>query len=106
VRRGRRAARRPCSRGGRIHATLLVEGSTPVGAAGFEYSFWRDGTPSGWRLDFTGIAEPWRRGGVLSRRWSRWLATYCEFTLERPFSEAMANFLAKRGLAVDEEELA
>jgi hypothetical protein len=43
--------------------------------------------------------------GVLSRRWSRWLATYGEFTLERPFSEATANFLAKRGLAVDEGEL-
>jgi hypothetical protein len=56
-------------------------------------------------LNFAWIAEPWRRKGVMSRRWPRWRATYGEFTLEQPFSEAMANFLAKHGLAVNDEEL-
>jgi hypothetical protein len=94
----------PRSPGGRIHAILLVEDSTPVGAAGFAYTYWAD-APPGWHLNFAWIAEPWRRKGVMSRRWPRWRATYGEFTLEQPFSEAMANFLAKHGLAVNDEEL-
>jgi hypothetical protein len=101
---GQDRAPRPCTRGGRTHAILLVEDATPVGAVGFEWIIWGK-TPPGWHRNFAWIAEPRRRQGVLSRRWPQWLATYGEFTLEQPFSEAMANFLARRGLAVDAEEL-
>jgi hypothetical protein len=96
--------RAPRGRGERIHAILLIEESTPVGAVGFEYVTWTN-TPPGWHLNFAWIAPPWRRKGVMSRRWPQWLAIYGEFTLEQPFSEALANFLAKHGLAVDEDDL-
>jgi len=94
----------PRGRDGRVHAILLVEDSTPVGAVGFEHVTWTNGPPS-WHLNFAWIAPPWRRKGVMARRWPQWLATYGEFTLEEPFSAAMANFLAKHGLAVDEDDL-
>lgn len=94
----------PRGRGERMHAILLVEESTPVGAVSFEYVTWTNAPPS-WHLNFASIAPPWRRKGVMSRRWPQWLATYGEFTLEQPFGSAMANFVAKQGLAVDEDDL-
>jgi hypothetical protein len=83
---------------------LLIEDSTPIGAAGFEHVTWTD-APPGWHLNFAWIAEPCRRKGVMSKRRPQWLTTYGEFTFERRFSEAKANFLAKHGLAVDKDEL-
>ena len=94
----------PQAQGERLHAILLVEDSTPVGAVSFHYVTWTD-EPAGWHLNFAWVAPPWRRKGVLTKRWPRWLATYGEFTLEQPFSAAMVNFLAKHGLAFDEDGL-
>ena len=51
------------------------------------------------------MAEPWRRHGVLSRRWERWRETYGDFSIETPISRGVANFLAQRGYAVAIDDL-
>ena len=89
----------------RVHAILLIEDSTPVGVVSFAWMRWTDGTPHGWRMLMAWIAEPWRRKGLLSRRWDRWRETYGEFSIERPVSRGMANFLARHGVAVSVEDL-
>ena len=88
-------APRASTPGGRLHAILLIENSTAVGVAGFEFVNWSNKAP-GWHMVMVWIAEPWRRKGVLSRRWARWRETYGEFTVEKPISEAMADFLSKQ----------
>jgi hypothetical protein len=45
---------------------------------------------------FAGVAGDWRRKGVRSRRWRRWLSTYGDFSLEPPLSDAMAAFVRSR----------
>jgi hypothetical protein len=77
-----------------IHALLLIEERRAVGAAGFEYHTWTN-YPHGWHLNFIWIATAWRRRGVLSKRWPRWVQTYGRFTVETPLSEAMQAFCAK-----------
>jgi hypothetical protein len=93
-----------CAPPGPIHAILLIEDATPVGAVSFRWMRWTD-APDEWRILMAWIAEPWRRKGVLSRRWDRWRETYDEFSIERPISRGMASFLAKRGYAVSIEDL-
>ena len=94
-------------RGERMHAILLVEefprpSASPVS---FEYVTWTN-TPAGWHLNFAWIAPPWRRKGVIGASDGRNGAQLTgEFTFEQPFSSAMANFLAKQGLAVNEDDL-
>jgi zinc-finger of acetyl-transferase ESCO len=58
----------PRGRGERMHAVLLVEDSTPIGAVSFEYVNWTN-APPGWHLNFAWIAPPWRLKGVMARRW-------------------------------------
>jgi hypothetical protein len=84
-------APQPRTPGGRVHAILLVEDSTPIGAVSFEYLIWTNAPPD-WHLNFAWIAPPWRRKGVMSRRWPQWLATYGEFTFEDPFQRSDGEF--------------
>jgi zinc-finger of acetyl-transferase ESCO len=86
------------------HALLLVEnGTVPVGAVSFSWIDWpsagamAEGSPaSGWHMFFAWVADDWRRKGVMSRRWRRWLSTYGDFSLEPPLSDAMAAFVRSR----------
>jgi hypothetical protein len=79
-----------------IHAWLLIEEGRAVGVAAFAYIHWVRAEP-GWSLQMVWIAPPYRRRGLLQRRWPVWKEEYGDFRCATPWSAAFENFLAKVG---------
>jgi hypothetical protein len=67
-----------------------------IGACCFR---WGDGEdrPPGWAMAWCWFHPYQRRQGHLSEAWAYFLARFPGFVCERPFSDAMAKFLLKRG---------
>jgi len=80
-----------------IHAFLMVEKSTPVGAASFSWVTREECGDSGWCMNFVWVADSWRKKGMLSKRWAGWVAKYAPLSVEHPLSDAMESFLDKNG---------
>jgi acetyltransferase (GNAT) family protein len=76
-----------------LHAWLLIEPDyLPVGVIGFDWMDWNN-IRGGWHLCFVWIADAYRRKGILSKRWPKFIQKYGWFTIEHPLSPAMEAFL-------------
>ncbi len=69
------------------------------GAAAFRMPAQNGGEDAAWELDWIWIRPGARRQGLLSARWPVFLSRYGEFRISRPWSNAMATYVAAQGRA-------
>ena len=79
---------------------FLADGSealmgSVLGGCAFRWREWA-GAPAAWALQWAWVAPPYRRQGVLTRRWPRFRSDFGLFGLEQPLSEPMQAFAASR----------
>lgn len=85
----------------KVRGFLLTESDgTIVGAIAFRWREWTD-APASWGLQFVWIAPPFRRKGILSRRWKMFRERFGNFVVEGPVSDSMSNFLKRSGFEGD-----
>jgi hypothetical protein len=83
-----------------VHGFLMtIEGGAIAGACCFR----RDGER--WSLFWIWIAPQYRRSGIVSRRWSAFVASFGDFSIEPPISPAMQAFVLECGSARQKEEM-
>ncbi|AFE07184.1 hypothetical protein COCOR_06869 [Corallococcus coralloides DSM 2259] len=79
------------------------EGATITGACAFRWREDANWSPA-WAMQWMWLAPPYRRRGILTQHWPSFIARFGAFRLERPLSEAMREFAAKRGIPEKEDD--